>query len=447
MPSPSAFSGELGLVGLFDLGQLLMLNGATGCLSITDGARKGFLYFRDGRVINAVDEDFREGEVAAYHVFMWRSGKFEFRPDPPSGDGLIEVGTEALMLEAARQMDEAGIGGDGAGEATNRLRERQGSMEALREAFTSVAREARGLSPVVAASGSGTHVDALRMPGDRMLFRPGRPARLRTRGAWREAQDAALSAADYEDLRARLLGADGLEGPTDGVRRAVSRFPDGRVIEVSLVPGADGESLWLRPADLRPALIEGSPERLAAAFAAPRALVLVGGSDPDEASRLLHALVAWRLGCGDAVAIATDHPTWRHEEGPGALVTAGGTQLGAALAAMEPAVLALDLSRAAAEGALEALDAVRHVLARVPGDTADALLARWTERLAPADARRVTAHLEGADTLCLIARPAATDERVAFDLLGPASGTRERATLEDAAALAAELGGRRRKAA
>ena len=57
-----AFSGELGLIGLFDLGQLLMLNRATGVLSATDGPRRGALYFRDGRIVNAVDDERREGD-------------------------------------------------------------------------------------------------------------------------------------------------------------------------------------------------------------------------------------------------------------------------------------------------------------------------------------------------------------------------------------------------
>ena len=44
--------GELGLIGLFDLGQLLMLNGATGELAIERDGRRGYLYFDRGQVVN-----------------------------------------------------------------------------------------------------------------------------------------------------------------------------------------------------------------------------------------------------------------------------------------------------------------------------------------------------------------------------------------------------------
>ncbi len=446
MGASSNFGGELGLVGLFDLGQLLMLNRATGCLAVVDGARKGYFYFRDGRIINAVDEDFREGEAAAFHLFTWRTGRFDFRPEPPGGDGLIDVGTEALMLEAARRMDEAGPGGEGAGEA-GRLRERQGTMEALREAFTSVAREARGLTPAASAVAPAGQLDALRHPGDRLLFRPGRPARLRTHGLWRVARDAALSNADYEDLRARLLGPDGLEGPTDGPRCAVTRLADGRAFEVTLVAGADGESLWLRPADLEPPALEGASERLDAAFGARRALVVVGGEDPDQVSRLVHAMLAWRLGQGDSVLLAADHPGWHHDEGPGALMVASPAQLGAALAAMEPVTLVLDLTQAAPEGALEALDGVRHIVTRVPDTARRAMGSRWTERLAAADAQRATAHLSGAEVVCVRACAGSAEDRVGFEVLDSATGARERELLAEATSLADALDQRPRRAA
>ncbi len=442
MAEPSSLVGELGLVGLFDLGQLLMLNRATGCLAVTDGGRKGYFYFRDGRIINAVDDQLREGESAAYRLFGWRTGHFEFRPGPPGGDGLIEVGTEALMLEAARQMDESGASAEGEAE---RLRERQGTMEALREAFSSVAREARGLTPAASAVAPSGQLDALRHPGDRMLFRPGRPARLRALGAWREARDAALSPADYEDLRARLLGADGLEGPTDCARRAMTRFPDGRLFEVTLVPGADGESLWLRPAGLRPPRMTGIAAPLEAAFAATHALVLVGGEDPDQVASLLHAIVAWRLAHGGSVLLAADRPTWRHDEGPGALLTTRASQLGVALATMEPETLALDLTEATPEGALLALDSVRHVVARVASTEPAAMMARWGDQLAPADARRLATHLAGAELVCLLAREHEGEDRVAFEVLP--TGERERELLAAATTLAQALHEPARRAA
>jgi len=82
MKSATILHGELGLIGLFDLGQLLMLNRATGCLSVQRDDRKAFLYFADGQLVNAVDDKLVEGEASAHRIFAWRTGSFEFRVEP-----------------------------------------------------------------------------------------------------------------------------------------------------------------------------------------------------------------------------------------------------------------------------------------------------------------------------------------------------------------------------
>lgn len=104
--------GELGVLSLFDLAQLLMLNGATGTLYAASQGRKGFLRFEDGRIVDAVDEWMQEGVTAAYRILAWRTGGFEFRVEPPNDRHTIEDGTESILLEAARQMDEACASGE-----------------------------------------------------------------------------------------------------------------------------------------------------------------------------------------------------------------------------------------------------------------------------------------------------------------------------------------------
>src|SRR2546423_10757742 len=126
-PSDGSFAGELGLVGLFDVAQLLMLNRATGRLSIASLGKNGYLYFEDGRIINAVDDAQGEGERAAWRVLSWRKGHFEFKPEPAGGQTMIHTNTEALLLDAARRIDEVAAD-TGAGPETPRLRERQSAM-------------------------------------------------------------------------------------------------------------------------------------------------------------------------------------------------------------------------------------------------------------------------------------------------------------------------------
>lgn len=94
------------MISLFDVAQLLLLNGVTGSLHVTSERRRGFLRFELGLIIDAVDEWLDEGEPAAFRILGWRSGTFEFRGGAPGGRRTIRNGTEGLLLEAAQRLDE-----------------------------------------------------------------------------------------------------------------------------------------------------------------------------------------------------------------------------------------------------------------------------------------------------------------------------------------------------
>lgn len=99
-------SGELGVISLFDVAQLLLLNGVTGSLHVTSEGRRGFLRFELGHIIDAVDEWLDEGEPAAFRILGWRTGTFEFQAGTPGGRRTIRHGTEGLLIEAAQRLDE-----------------------------------------------------------------------------------------------------------------------------------------------------------------------------------------------------------------------------------------------------------------------------------------------------------------------------------------------------
>ena len=197
------------MVSLFDLGQLLLLNGATGCLVVHSNERRGFLYFVEGRLVNAVDDAYQQGENVACQIFSWKSGAFQFRPEAPSGAATITNGTEAVMLEAARRMDEAGLAGEGSRESV-RLTERQTQLNALRDVFKQVTSDASAVTAAAAAAAvpaPSVHLYALEQPGDRLVYRSGHPPRLRHKGVWSEAGEPPMSAAAFGTLRAWLLEA------------------------------------------------------------------------------------------------------------------------------------------------------------------------------------------------------------------------------------------------
>jgi tetratricopeptide (TPR) repeat protein len=160
-----AIKGSLREASLPDVLQLLAMGQKTGCLSLTDRASFGSIYFDRGRVIWAtiINRPDRLGgllvkngvittaqldaalaeqrahpgqrlgtilmdqgalskeqleryvriqvEEAVYHLFTWTQGSFYFEPDQ-SPDGsvlLVSLNPENLLLEGARRVDEWGL--------------------------------------------------------------------------------------------------------------------------------------------------------------------------------------------------------------------------------------------------------------------------------------------------------------------------------------------------
>ena len=382
------FAGELGLLGLFDLGQLLLLNGATGCLAVTHEGRRGYLYFDGGRIVNALDDRQHEGEGVAYEVFTWKTGRFEFRAEPVGEARVIEEGTEALMLEAARRMDEGGeAAGDGRGEAA-RLLDRQGAMDALRDVFRSVAREAAvGAAPPVEGPASQLLAE-LRDADDRLYCRPGRPPRLYHDGSWLVTAEEPLGPDAFAELRGRIWSgaADGADGAPGADTRTIV-LDGGAGFAVTRLEQDGEEALWVRLAHLSPpaaALLDGPRDRLEALLDMPQGLVLAGAPTVDVAECLLNALVAHaaRRRPG-AVLLVSATQTYRHREGEGIVITVPPAAAEAALLGLAPGTVAFDARLAVPETLLRALAVAPLVIAGVVAADAAAAPARWLAALGP----------------------------------------------------------------
>lgn len=320
MPAPVALAGELGLIGLFDLGQLLMLNGATGVLSLSEGQRRCYLYFDKGQLTNAVDEDHKQGEAAAYRIFAWKEGRFEFKHEAVGGARGITETTESIMLEAARQMDEAGLTAEG-DSATERLQSQLGMFQDLRDAFHSVVTEAQDASAV---GDDGTPFSVLRETGDTLLYRAGQIPRARIAGQWRSLAQQPLDPGSFEQLRSRLL--DPAWPPVDPRSERPQRRTvpvDGRMLDVTRLAGPP-ETLWVRAAGLAPAdpaRWSGAVEALPALIETTSGLVLVGAPSAQAADALLHGLLERQLAeRGGQTLLVAESPRYAHADGAGALV-------------------------------------------------------------------------------------------------------------------------------
>ena len=100
-----SLEGNLSDFSLADLFQLLGLGKRSGCLQINHAGRKGKIYFDNGAIVYAKNEDIKN-ENAVYSMFSWQKGEFEFLvgDEPPSKQ--INLDWQNLILEAARRVDE-----------------------------------------------------------------------------------------------------------------------------------------------------------------------------------------------------------------------------------------------------------------------------------------------------------------------------------------------------
>jgi hypothetical protein len=409
-----AMRGDLGLISLFDLSQLLRLNGATGCLTIQSGRRTGALYFDKGELINAVDDILNEGEEAAIGLLAWQVGTFEFRADVIDTTHVIESSTESVLLEAARRLDESGLAlhEDPDASATRRLAEREAAMEALRDVLHLLAGESS--ESKVTALGTTTQIYELSQLEDRLVYRPGHPPRMRRRGGWSRVPEPPLDQERYDELRTRLFEAcepvlsdDGRVMPS---RRM--KLSDGRVLELDLVADASGESMWLRPAAAAPqprAAFAGDLAGLGRLLRMPESLLLLGAADLGTARRLMEAVACRATGPADTLVVVSRDAACRPVPDTGFVLHIPASALRATLEMVEPEIVALDPGLKARDVALEDLACVPRVFAGLIARNPATFATRWLYRAVPNQGEPARAWIAGCLAGIISARPTPGD--------------------------------------
>ncbi len=156
----AALAGRLEAIPLFDLCQFLMLNRRTGTLTVRNHDNAVRIYFEDGAILDIMDDALRRGERILLGAVQWPTGTFTFDPTPTGAERRIEASTEAILLEAARLIDEArALAGDEIQGPTQEstFREKQSIADELPEVFR------RAIEP------AGQKAAALHDPLDEML--------------------------------------------------------------------------------------------------------------------------------------------------------------------------------------------------------------------------------------------------------------------------------------
>ena len=100
-------SGSLEDMGVVDLLQTFEVSRKSGVARVADGPREARVYFRDGRVVDAVMGRLR-GEEAVYRALLWTVGTFEVEFCPVANDEVITTSTQGLLMEGMRRVDEWG---------------------------------------------------------------------------------------------------------------------------------------------------------------------------------------------------------------------------------------------------------------------------------------------------------------------------------------------------
>ncbi len=103
------FGGRLESIQLPDIIQLIGMSGRSMALGLTADQGKGSLYFQKGEIVHAVCGDL-VGADAFYEIFNWSGGSFTLEPASTDRAQTIAEPWQALLLEAARRMDEAEAG-------------------------------------------------------------------------------------------------------------------------------------------------------------------------------------------------------------------------------------------------------------------------------------------------------------------------------------------------
>jgi DNA-binding response OmpR family regulator len=101
------FAGSLQDMGLVDLLQTIEVSRKSGVLKLSSGQRRGSIYFREGRVLDA-EIGKLQGEPAIYRFLLWSEGSFELEFGEVEREDKLDISTQALLMEGVRRLDEWG---------------------------------------------------------------------------------------------------------------------------------------------------------------------------------------------------------------------------------------------------------------------------------------------------------------------------------------------------
>ncbi|MFO0739871.1 MAG: DUF4388 domain-containing protein [Labilithrix sp.] len=101
------FAGSIQDMTVIDLLQTFEIARKSGAITFRNGPRLGWVWFRDGKVVDAELGPLR-GEEAVYRLLVWSEADFEVDFAMPDRDDVVEGSTSVLVMEGMRRADEWG---------------------------------------------------------------------------------------------------------------------------------------------------------------------------------------------------------------------------------------------------------------------------------------------------------------------------------------------------
>jgi DNA-binding response OmpR family regulator len=101
------FAGSIHDMTVVDLIQTFEISKKSGSITFKSGTRIGYLWFRDGKVVDAELGALR-GEEAVFRLLVWSEADFEVDFGPLDREDVVEQTTSALVMEGMRRADEWG---------------------------------------------------------------------------------------------------------------------------------------------------------------------------------------------------------------------------------------------------------------------------------------------------------------------------------------------------
>jgi hypothetical protein len=98
-------SGRLKIMNLFEIAEIFEMNSKQAVCQLVREDAEGFLFFNNGRIINASLRDMT-GLDAACHLLAWPSATFSIYRGGETVEEVIHVGMQNLIIEAMRLLDE-----------------------------------------------------------------------------------------------------------------------------------------------------------------------------------------------------------------------------------------------------------------------------------------------------------------------------------------------------